>query len=97
MTPEYFFNQLQIPSKWQYKGYNHTRNENDEIITFGKVYDDRISKFIRICFTIPAERCLIVERTRSTNGTGAKYKTVCDIRSQELDRINEFIFKTYIK
>lgn len=96
MTPEYLFNQLQLPSKWLFKGYNHVRNENDEIISFGKVYDDRESKIIRISFSISSERVGITERTRSTNGT-AKYKTICDIRSQEIEKINDFIFKTYIK
>ncbi len=95
MTPEYLFNQLQLPSKWLFKGYNHVRNENDEIISFGKVYDDRESKIIRISFSMTSERVGITERTRSTNGKGPNYKTICDIRSQELDRINEFIFKTY--
>ena len=96
MTPEYLFNQLQLPSVWKYKGCNHTRNEDDEITIFGKVYDDGKSKIIRVCFSIAAERCLIVERTRSTNGKGCNYKTVCDIRAQETERINEFIVKKYI-
>lgn len=96
MTPEYFFNHIKTPSTWKYKGLNHTRNDNDEIIIFGKVYDDGKSKIIRMCFSIASERCFIVERTQSTNRTGCNYKTVCDIRSQEIDRINDFIIKTYI-
>ena len=95
MTPEYFFNQLSTPSKWLFKGYNHNRNDDDEITVFGKVYDDRKSKIIRICLTALSGRCLIVERTRSANGT-ANYKTVCDIRAEEIDRINDFITKMYL-
>ena len=98
MTPEYFFNQLQTPSRWTVNGWNHTRNDEDEITVYGKVFDDYDhKKLIRVCFSVLSERCIIVERTRSTNGTGANYKTVCEIQSQELERINDFIFKTYIK
>lgn len=96
MTPEYFFNQIQLPAAWKYKGLNHTRNDNEEITIFGKVYNDGKSKIIRVCFSISSERCMLVERTRSTTGKGPNYKTVCDIRAAETDRINEFIVKQYI-
>lgn len=96
MTPEYFFNQLRLPAAWRYKGLNHTRNDDEKITIFGKVYDDGKSKNIRICFAVHAERCMIVERTRPANGIGCRYKTVCNIRAEEIDRINEFIVKQYI-
>jgi hypothetical protein len=96
MTPDYFFTQLKLPSTWKYKGVNHSRDDDDNITAYGVVYDDQKSKIIRICFIVSSERCIIVERTRSTNGKGCNYKSVCNIRAEETERINEFILKRYI-
>ena len=64
MTPEYFFQYLQTPIYWKLNGWRHVRDPvTDEIISYGKVFDDRVSKIIRISFTVSSERVGITERT----------------------------------
>lgn len=91
MTHEDFFNQLKTPINWKYIGPNHNYDDvTEEMTGYGKIFDDwHNKKIIRVCFTLDSKRCLIVERT------GSKYKSVCNIRAAEIDRINELIHKLY--
>jgi len=92
MTAEYFFQHLKTPAYWKYNGYRHIRDIiTGEIISYGKVFDDRTSKVIRISFTVSSERLGITERTL-LNGRN-KYKTVCDVRT--LEELNSYIAKNY--
>ena len=92
MTQEYFFNNIKVPITWKPSGWNHVRDtETNEIISYGKVFDDRQSKIIRISFTVSSERVGITERIKVNGKT--KYKTVCDIRTVE--ELNEYINKNY--
>ena len=92
MTPEYFFQHLKTPIFWKYNGWKQVRDlVTGEIISYGKVFDDRTSKIIRISFTVTSERLGITERFR-VNGK-LKYKTVCDVRT--LEELNQFITNNY--
>ena len=93
MTIDYFFQNLKAPIIWKPNGWNHVRDlETNEIISYGKVFDDRAGqRIIRISFTVSSERLGITERTRE-NGK-PKYKTVCDVRT--LEELNHYISKNY--
>jgi len=92
MTAEYFFQHLRTPIFWKYNGWRHVRDViTEEIISYGKVFDDRTSKIIRISFTVSSERIGITERFL-VNGK-PKYKTVCDVRT--LEEFNQYITKNY--
>ena len=92
MTVEYFFQHLKTPIFWKYNGWKQVRDlVTSEIISYGKVFDDRKSKIIRISFTVSSERIGITERFL-VNGK-PKYKTVCDVRT--LEEFNQYITKNY--
>ena len=92
MTPEYFFQNLRTPIYWKLNGWRHVRDlVTEEILSYGKVFDDRVSKIIRISFTVSSERVGITERTKVNGKT--KYRTVCDVRTVE--ELNEYINKNY--
>jgi hypothetical protein len=98
MTPEYFFNHLQTPINWKFIGWNNVKDINlqtgdEEILSYGKVFDDRVSKIIRISFTVTSERLGITERIQVHAQT--RYKTVADERAVDIDKLNEFIAKNY--
>jgi len=94
MTAEYFFLNLKPPIIWKPNGWNHVRDpETKEIISYGKVFDDRQNqRIIRFSFTVSSERVGITERTRVNGKT--KYKTVCDVRT--LEELNNYISIHYL-
>ena len=96
MTPEYFYLNLRTPITWKPAGWNTITDTNletgeDEPLSYGKLFDDRISKIIRISFCLNSEFVGITERTK-VNGK-MKYKTVCDVRTVE--ELNEYIKLNY--
>ena len=92
MTAEYFFQNVRTPIHWKLNGWRHVRDpETQEIISYGRVFDDRVSKIIRISYTVSSERVGITERFL-VNGK-PKYKTVCDVRT--LEEFNQYITKNY--
>jgi len=81
---------------WKFNGWRNIRDINlvsgeEEIISYGKVFDDRKSKIIRISFDACSKRLGITERTY-LNGKN-KYKTVCDVRT--IDELHEYIINNY--
>jgi len=98
MIVDYFFQHVKTPVQWKFIGWNNVKDNNletgeDEILSYGKVFDDRVGKYIRISFTLGSESLGITERFL-LNGK-QKYKTVCDCRSVEIDQFNDYIFKNY--
>ena len=98
MTPEYFFENLKTPICWKFIGWKNVKDINlqtgeSEVLSYGKVFDDRNSKIIRISFTISSETLGITERTRNNGKT--KYKTVISCRALDIDELNEYITINY--
>jgi len=94
MTPEYFFQNVRTPIHWKINGWRHVRDpETQEIISYGRVFDDRVSKIIRISFTVYSESIGITERTVVNGKT--KYTTVADSYSSDLKNFNQYIAENY--
>ena len=94
MTAEYFFQNLRTPIHWKLVGWNHIKDpETNEMISYGRVFDDRVSKIIRISFTVNSESLGITERTIVNGKT--KYMTVADSYSSDLKNFNQYIAENY--
>jgi len=94
MTPEYFFLNVRTPIHWKIVGWNHIKDpETKEIISYGRVFDDRVSKIIRISFTVSSESIGITERTIVNRKI--KYNTVADSHTGDLKNFNQYIAENY--